>query len=223
MQFLAGTFRSVVAAHPPPAGGASPPSPFNPSDAIHSAAMYLCDNGARDNRDLRAAIFTYNRAGWYVEKVLATAADYAAAAPTPPGEAAVAAIGYAMTQLGQPYVWGGDGPEAGEAGFDCSGLMKAAYATAGVQLPRVAVDQHRAGPAVPAGEALQPGDLVFFANPRQGVHHVALYLGDGQIIHAPRRGDVIRVANLTDIAGYLGATRPAHTPPTATAGRAPPR
>ncbi len=86
MQFLAPTFASVVARHPLPPGGASPPSRYAPHDAIHAAAFYLCDSGARDG-DLRAAIFGYNRAGWYVDKVLAQAERYRAAASTSPASA----------------------------------------------------------------------------------------------------------------------------------------
>jgi hypothetical protein len=80
MQFLGPTFAAVVAAHPPPPGGATPPSPYVPHDAIHAAAAYLCDNGARNGRDLRAALFAYNRSGRYVDVVLARAAAYRATA-----------------------------------------------------------------------------------------------------------------------------------------------
>ncbi|RSM33184.1 hydrolase Nlp/P60, partial [Amycolatopsis balhimycina DSM 5908] len=66
MQFLQPTFDSVVSRHPPPPGGAHPPSRYNPHDAIYAAAAYLCDSGARDGRDLHAAIFAYNHAEWYV-------------------------------------------------------------------------------------------------------------------------------------------------------------
>ena len=72
----------------------------------------------------------------------------------------VAALSFAAQQLGTPYVWGG----TGAGGFDCSGLVQAAYGRAGVTLPRVAQDQFDAGPAVPAGTAVEPGDLVFFGS-----------------------------------------------------------
>ncbi|MEY8040098.1 peptidoglycan DD-metalloendopeptidase family protein [Saccharopolyspora cebuensis] len=81
MQFLQPTFDSVTARHTLPPGGATPPSRYHPHDAIHAAAHYLCDSGA-DNGDLRAAIFAYNRADWYVNKVLAQAENYRAAATT---------------------------------------------------------------------------------------------------------------------------------------------
>jgi cell wall-associated NlpC family hydrolase len=77
-----------------------------------------------------------------------------------PNAAALAAINYACGQRGLPYVWGGNGAQDG--GFDCSGLSKAAYAAAGISLPRTAQTQYDAGPPVPAGQPLLPGDLVFF-------------------------------------------------------------
>ncbi|MGE6738292.1 NlpC/P60 family protein, partial [Streptomyces sp. NPDC059900] len=149
MQFLRPTFNSVIAKRPPPRGGATPPSPYNPHDAIHTAAAYLCQSGARHNTDLRGAIFAYNHAHWYVSQVLAQAARYrhnrpptAAPATAPPASGALRAISYARGQLGLPYVWGGDGPAAGDAGFDCSGLARAAYAAAGITLPRTAQQQY---------------------------------------------------------------------------------
>ena len=69
--------------------------------------------------------------------------------------AALVAVSFACAQLGQPYLWGGDGPA--EGGWDCSGVTKAAYAAAGIRLPRVAQDQHNAGPLVPPGSPLRPG------------------------------------------------------------------
>lgn len=84
MQFLEPTFRSVVDEHPPPPGGSIPPSRYNPHDAIYAAVVYLCDNGARDTRDVHAAILTYNHAEWYVRKVLDQANAYKAAQQNPP-------------------------------------------------------------------------------------------------------------------------------------------
>ncbi|MDT7581023.1 MAG: hypothetical protein QOK35_2287, partial [Pseudonocardiales bacterium] len=82
-----------------------------------------------------------------------------------PDQRAQVAITTAMGQLGLPYVWGGDGPTNGDAGFDCSGLTTFAYAAAGVGLPRTAHTQYYAGLHVPPGAALQPGDLVFYGTP----------------------------------------------------------
>ncbi|WP_059007844.1 C40 family peptidase [Streptomyces specialis] len=178
---------------------------------VYTAAAYLCDSGARNGQDLNAAIFAYNHADWYVADVLAQAAQYES--PTTLGgendatPAALQAINYAEGQLGLPYLWGGDGPAAGEEGFDCSGLTRAAYEAAGIPIPRVAQDQYNAGPHVPEDQ-LQPGDLVFYGTP-DNIHHVGLYIGGGQMIHAPRTGELIQIAPYR-YAGddFAGATRP---------------
>ncbi|NMH82506.1 C40 family peptidase, partial [Pseudonocardia xinjiangensis] len=126
-----------------------------------------------------------------------------------PGTAAAVAIAFALAQRGLPYVWGGDGPQAGEAGFDCSGLTTAAYDYAGISLPRTAHTQYYEGPHVPAGAPLEPGDLVFYGVPRR-VHHVGLYLGNGRMINAPTFGKPVRTAFVRYPGDdYLGATRPA--------------
>ncbi|MET9628305.1 bifunctional lytic transglycosylase/C40 family peptidase [Lentzea sp. NPDC006480] len=216
MQFLQSTFDSVVVRHPLPAGGRTPPSPWDPHDAVHAAAHYLCDSGARDGRDLRAAIWAYNHADWYVAQVLAQADRYASAigrgADRAPAAAAMLAINFAQGQLGLPYVWGGNGPDAGHAGFDCSGLTKAAYAAAGIEIPRTAQLQHDAGPSLPNGTVLRPGDLVFYGTPAD-VHHVGLYIGNGQMIHAPTFGQMVQIAPYRwPDDHYLGATRPTSNP-----------
>ncbi|KAA5825430.1 peptidoglycan DD-metalloendopeptidase family protein [Saccharopolyspora hirsuta] len=84
MQFLAATFAAVTAQHPIPPGGATPPSRYHPHDAIHAAAYYLCDNGARHHRDLHGAIYAYNHADWYVTQVLDQAAHYRTTMTTAP-------------------------------------------------------------------------------------------------------------------------------------------
>ncbi|MGH9157661.1 MAG: C40 family peptidase [Acidimicrobiales bacterium] len=192
---------------PTPAGGETPPSPYNPTDAVYAAVRYLCTNGAGEATTLRQAIWNYNHSDDYVEEVLAIAASYAG----PPAGAvggADAALRFALAQLGTPYRWGGEG----DGGFDCSGLVQAAYATAGITMPRTAQAQHDAGPALPSGAELEPGDLVFFANGTDDVTHVGLYLGDGQMIDAPHAGAVVRVEPYR-WASYLGATRPALSAP----------
>lgn len=91
------------------------------------------------------------------------------------------AIAYAMQQLGDPYVWGATGPDA----FDCSGLMQASWNAAGVKLNRTSREQWRNGDLVPIGQAAR-GDLMFWSydGTPTGIHHVAMYLGDGTIIEA---------------------------------------
>lgn len=216
MQFLPATFAGY--ARPVPPGGANPPSPYDPVDAVHAAARYLCDSGARTG-DLRAALFTYNHSGDYVNAVLAVARRYAAAAaPADAGDAAAKAVAFARAQLGVPYVWGGDGSQLTElpdgrtrvtGGFDCSGLTRAAYAAAGVEMPRTARAQFAAGPQIPAGQPLEPGDLTFYGSSAATIHHVGIYIGGGKIIHAPDVGDVVRVASYRWPGDDLwGATRP---------------
>jgi len=226
MQFLDPTFDDVISAHQIPPGGASPPSRYNPHDAIHAAAFLLCDNGV-ERGDLRAAIFSYNHADWYVDMVLKQATAYAQAAMTSvgnndgtgdcnaiqaPNALTLAAINYACGQRGLPYVWGGNGPDGGDAGFDCSGLTKAAYDAAGVSLPRTAQTQFNAGPRVAAGQPLLPGDLVFYGTPSR-IHHVGLYIGGGLMINAPTFGQPVQIDNYRyNGDDYAGATRPAASP-----------
>ncbi|WTW98193.1 bifunctional lytic transglycosylase/C40 family peptidase [Streptomycetaceae bacterium NBC_01309] len=186
---------------------------WNPADAIPAAARYLCAGGARDGKDLRGAVFAYNHDWTYVDTVLARAAAYTASTSnTPagtPGSSPQVAITFARAQLGTPYVWGGDGPA--EGGFDCSGLTRAAYAAAGITIPRVAHDQYAAGPKVPYGAPLLPGDLVFYGT-AANIHHVGLYIGDGLMIDAPRPGALVRQTRFRWVGDdYYGATRPSNT------------
>ncbi|MFH8804460.1 NlpC/P60 family protein [Streptomyces sp. NPDC017936] len=111
---------------------------------------------------------------------------------------AAAAVSYAYSKLGSPYVWGATGPDA----FDCSGLVLAAYRSAGVSLPRTTYSQIDAGRRVSRSELL-PGDLVFFYS---GITHVGLYIGGGRMIHAPNPSAPVRVAPLDEMP-YAGATR----------------
>jgi cell wall-associated NlpC family hydrolase len=214
MQFLQSTFNGVVARHPLPPGGATPPSPWNKHDAIYAAAFYLCDSGAP--RDIRKAVFAYNHADWYVDEVLTQAQKYGEAMAgtgrcdriQAPNSTAAAAINFACGQLGLPYVWGGDGPTGGDAGFDCSGLTAAAYRAAGVSLPRTAQTQYNAGPPVQPGQPPLPGDLVFYGT-RGSIHHVGLYIGAGRMVHAPTFGEPVQVAEYRWRGDdYFGASRP---------------
>ncbi|EST31488.1 hypothetical protein M878_16600 [Streptomyces roseochromogenus subsp. oscitans DS 12.976] len=117
---------------------------------------------------------------------------------TAPNARAAAAISYAYAKLGSPYVWGAAGPNA----FDCSGLVQAAYRSAGISLPRTTYAQIDVGQRVSRSE-LQPGDLVFFYS---GVSHVGIYVGNGQIIHAPNPSAPVRLAPV-DLMPFAGATR----------------
>jgi cell wall-associated NlpC family hydrolase len=186
-------------------------SPYDPADAIPSATAYLCKALRDHGGDLSQAVFAYNHAQWYVDKVLAIASSYAATASLPAGAAATDAVDvalqFAFNQLGKPYKWGA----TGAGGFyDCSGLTLRAYQAGGVQLPRTSVTQWNAGPHIVDKGAVQPGDLVFYAsdlsNPAT-IHHVGLYIGAGNMINAPHTGAVIRIqpAFRSD---YIGAVRP---------------
>jgi cell wall-associated NlpC family hydrolase len=119
-----------------------------------------------------------------------------------PDSAAQAAVIFACQQRGKPYVWGGNG----DPGFDCSGLTHAAYASAGIAIPRTAQTQYNAGPLIPAGILLQPGDLVFYGSGPQSVTHVGIAISPSRIVDAPHNGAAVES---TDVGRYLAASRPA--------------
>jgi peptidoglycan DL-endopeptidase CwlO len=116
-----------------------------------------------------------------------------------PSSAGDRAIGYAFQQLGKPYQWGAQGP----ATFDCSGLTSQAWGHAGVAIPRTSQQQWARLPHVPL-QLLRPGDLVIYFS---GATHVALYIGDGLVIQAPRPGSVVKVSPIA-ANPILGAVRP---------------
>ncbi|WP_310742147.1 NlpC/P60 family protein [Microbispora sp. H13382] len=104
------------------------------------------------------------------------------------------ALTAAVGKLGRPYVWGAEGPDS----FDCSGLVQWAYAQAGVRMPRVTYQQWVTGPQVPLSQA-QPGDLLFWRNDPTNpgyISHVAIYWGNGKMLHAPHTGDVVKIADV---------------------------
>jgi cell wall-associated NlpC family hydrolase len=104
-----------------------------------------------------------------------------------PGKAG-AAVRYAYRQLGKPYQWGGSGP----SGYDCSGLTSAAWGAAGVSLPHNAAAQWNAVSPISRPE-LRQGDLVFYY---ADIHHVAIYVGGGRVVHAPNYGERVRVERM---------------------------
>ena len=105
----------------------------------------------------------------------------------PPG-AAGTAMNAAVGERGVPYVWGGTTP----SGFDCSGLMLWSYAKAGITLPRSAAAQFTVGKSV-ALNALIPGDLIFYGSSASNIHHVSMYVGNGEVVHAPTEGEVVKI------------------------------
>jgi cell wall-associated NlpC family hydrolase len=126
------------------------------------------------------------------------AAAATAAAPAPTG-AAQAAVNTALAQVGDPYVWGATGPDS----FDCSGLTQYAYAAAGISLPHSSSIQSTMGVPVSRSD-LQPGDLIFFYSP---VSHVAMYIGNGQMVHASTSGQPVKVVSVDSMPGYNSARR----------------
>jgi len=183
-------------------GGAAPPTPEDPVDAAFTAAAALCDAGGGRPGGLGAAVAAAAGPGTSVRTVLVLATAYGDRPDI--SRAAAAALRFAAGALGTPYRWGGSSPD----GYDCSGLVQAAYRWAGISLPRVAQDQEDAGPAVPDGQAVAPGDLVFFGTGPAAVTHVGLYLGSGLMIDAPHTGAVVRV-DPAGGDGVVGVTRPA--------------
>jgi cell wall-associated NlpC family hydrolase len=234
MQFEPATFAAYALPIPP--GGATPPNPYDPTDAVYAASRLLCADGASGGRNLAGAVYAYNHSQAYVTKVFSLAetlggndsgntvgglggdvsagSDVGVSLATPAG--AVALV-WALGEVGTPYVWGGETPGVG---FDCSGLVQAAYRAAGLSLPRVAQNQYDRGPLLPVGNPLQPGDLVFFGGGPGDVTHVGIYAGsDGSesvMVDAPHTGARVRVEVFPATVGavwgddvVVGFTRPA--------------
>ncbi|TDU76467.1 C40 family peptidase [Streptomyces sp. KS 21] len=151
---------------------------------------------------LLAKLTAEERAAYEAQSAGAAPAGPRATTPPAPadGTRAARAVAFAYGAIGKPYVWGATGPGS----FDCSGLTQAAWRSAGVSLPRTTYTQINAGQRV-SRDQLAPGDLVFFYS---GVTHVGLYIGNGQMIHAPRPGSTVRVAPV-DSMPWAGASRPA--------------
>ncbi|MGH3344885.1 MAG: NlpC/P60 family protein [Carbonactinosporaceae bacterium] len=240
-QFMPATWE----AHGVDADGDGVASPWNPVDAIASAAHYDCAlagdvrNLPGDAADLMLAAYNagpytvlrhrgvppYEETRDYLERIEALERAFAAprGAVVPPPAAARRSIAFAFDKLGTPYLWGGEGTPAHGGRFDCSGLTQAAYRRAGVNLPRTSREQWYAGPHVPRAQ-LRPGDLVFFAfdlTDPGTIHHVGIYVGNGHMINAPFTGAVIRF-DPVDQPDYIGAVRPtlprARTPDDGPAG-----
>ena len=135
----------------------------------------------------------------------AEAASVPVAAPAPPAAApapnagAQTAVDAALSQVGKPYQWAAAGPDS----YDCSGLTMWAWARAGVALPHNSGMQYSATPRVDQSD-WQPGDLLFFGSP---IHHVAMYIGNGQMVEAPYSGAQVRVVSASR-SDYVGAGRP---------------
>ncbi|MFD1828844.1 MULTISPECIES: NlpC/P60 family protein [Streptomyces] len=225
-QFIPGTW----AAHGIDGDGDGDRDVWDPEDAIPSAAKYDCtlaryvEEVPGDPTDNMLAAYNagayavmkydgvppYRETQNYVKVIRAMEKSFAEPrARLSPSRQAAGAIDFAQKKLGTPYLWGGDGTPEDGGRFDCSGLTKAAYASVGIELPRVANDQWNTGPH-PKRNELLPGDLVFFAhdlNDARSIHHVGIYVGGGYMIDAPYTGAEIRFDPI-DTPDYFGATRP---------------
>jgi cell wall-associated NlpC family hydrolase len=111
--------------------------------------------------------------------------------PPAPGTGAQRAVAYAKRQLGKPYQWAADGPSS----FDCSGLTMMAWRAGGKSLPHWSVAQFQQSTRIGVG-SLRRGDLVFWGSSPGSIHHVAMYIGNGQIIHAPRTGQPVQINSM---------------------------
>lgn len=108
--------------------------------------------------------------------------------------------------VGIPYLWGGDNVVEG---MDCSGFVRAVYNLCGVNIPRSSREQFRVGENIGKID-LKEGDLVFFGSSEDAINHVGIYVGNGRFVHAPRRGDEIKITSLDDpyfTKKYVGARR----------------
>jgi cell wall-associated NlpC family hydrolase len=206
LQFEPATFAAYATVGP---GGATPPSPYDPVDALYTAAHLLCADGAGRPTQLASAVYDYNHSSVYVDTVLLVA--WALGSNPGLASGAATAIAFAAGQLGTPYRWGG----TGEGGWDCSGLVQAAYGAAGVALPRVAQTQFTTGPPVPPSTPPLPGDLVFFGSSARDVSHVGLLVGRDLMVDAPHTGTVVRIEPTPTAPGsafggdvVIGVTRP---------------
>jgi cell wall-associated NlpC family hydrolase len=192
-------------------------------DALQGSGNWEAKPVTKAAQDVQRSAFPHAYAKW--EGLAAQLVGTLAEVPDPSGcgsgsaslpvGVARTAIDAALKEVGKPYVWGAEGPGT----YDCSGLMQWAYNIAGINLPRVSRDQFNAGGHVPVREA-QPGDLMFYATDRSDpttIHHVFLYMGDGQMVEAPYSGQNVRVQKVSwDYRELVPlATRPGTTPNTA--------
>jgi hypothetical protein len=222
---MPGTWRT----HGLDASGDGRADPFDPHDAIASAAAYDCQlvgyvkGVAGDPVALMLAAYNagpyavINHAGVppyaetraYVRAIrsqLGMFADAGSTVTAQPAAVQAAVVAFAYQVLGTPYRWGSDGRDGR---FDCSGLTRAAYAAAGVAIPRVSRQQWYAGQRV-SREQLQPGDLVFYAHDTMDpvtIHHVGMYVANGHMINAPHTGALVRFDRV-DRPDFIGAARP---------------
>lgn len=209
MQFLASTWASYAV----DGDGDGRTDRWDPADAIFTAARYLQASGAPG--ELQRAIFAYNHSSAYVDEVLRWASVYEREAQrlsAPASGGAEGALSFALSQIGVPYVWGGESP----SGYDCSGLVRAAYRSVGIAIPRTSEEQFASESHLPSGAPLEPGDLVFFGPGPRDATHVGMVVAAGEMVDAPFTGTDVRTEPFPTTVGaswghdrYLGARRPA--------------
>jgi cell wall-associated NlpC family hydrolase len=177
------------------------------ADEAQAAAQKAVDEIAAQQADLEDQIADFRRqydalSAPQQEEVARAHGGQAVAVPSgviAPSAAAQAAVDTALAQVGDPYVWGAGGPDA----FDCSGLTQYAYSAAGVSLPHSSRSQSQMGAPVSVGD-LQPGDLLFYYSPTS---HVAMYVGNGQMVHASTSGKPVQVVSFNSMSGFTHARR----------------
>jgi hypothetical protein len=175
---------------------------------LHESGLYKVRFGNyRSYTEARSDAAEFRRRGLIGEFFIVVPEDYSVARIQQGGCESVRneLVRTAKRFIGVPYKWGGTSPEKG---LDCSGLTLVVYRLNGLNLPRASFQQYEKGQAV-AKTRLQPGDLVFFATRRpKRVSHVGIYIGDGKFIHAPRKGQDVRISNLSSpyyATRYMGA------------------
>jgi cell wall-associated NlpC family hydrolase len=178
------------------------------ADEAAAKAQQAVDEIAAQQNQLQGQIADYQRQYDALsapqQEQVAQAHGGTAAAAVPSGvvassAAAQAAVDTALAQVGDAYVFGASGPDA----FDCSGLMQYAYSAAGVSLPHSSRSQSQMGSPVSVSE-LQPGDLLFYYSPTS---HVAMYIGNGQMIHASTSSKPVMVVDFGSMSGFTHARR----------------
>ena len=217
MQFEPATFAAYD--EPVPPGGADPPSPYDPTDAVFAAARMLCANGAANGANLAGAIESYNHSSSYVAEVLALAQSYGGTSTS---------VGAHRVECGRRGRRVGDatgrhalrvGRRDRRGGFRLFGSGAGGLPGRRGPLPRVAQDQYDATATVAPGAPLDVGDLVFFGSGPSGIDHVGLYVGVSGgasiMVDAPHTGADVRVEQFPDTVGarfgdlfFVGATRP---------------
>lgn len=168
-------------------------------DEVHTAIKKVAQEKAAAAARERARLAAMG----YSKKETSASAVFSSGAPSASGKGG-AIVATAKKYLGVPYVWGGTSPK----GFDCSGLVQYVCRQNGISVPRVAASQRGAGKYVSRAN-LQAGDLVFFGKGGR-INHVGIYIGNGQMIHAPQTGDVVKVSSINStyrVNNYAGAVR----------------